>query len=77
MLASLGRPSYVLFVVSGGGFLLAVGATMFIGLLEPGPVVWALPALGLAVGVIAGAAAFSGLPVRAPLTVCQTAAPSQ
>lgn len=60
----LGRQSSVMFVVSGVGVLLAGVAILFTEILGPGPVVWALPALGLAVGAVAGAGAFAGLRIH-------------
>lgn len=46
------------FVLSGGGLVLALAATLVLEIVRPAPVLWALPALGIAVGLAAGASAF-------------------
>ena len=58
------RPGLLL---SGMGLLVGGAALAYMEVFEPVPVVWALPLLGIAVGLIAGAGAFVGLHQRLAL----------
>ena len=49
------------FVISGSGLALACAAMLALEFVGPVPLIWALPVLGIAVGLIAGAAAFWSL----------------
>lgn len=61
VVAPLRRWSKPGFVLSGSGLALACAATLALEFVGPVPVIWALPVLGVAVGLIAGAGAFWSL----------------